>query len=104
MEETLGYEALFSPEQWGQLQTEPWSDPADLDFDDVSPDGECVTPHEVTIYNPPGERAGNETKYEVECDRCGYVGAAENMVKAKAIERLHVAFVATLVDSYEVPS
>lgn len=101
MEETIGYEALFSPEEWDQFQTEPWSDAGtELDFEDISPDGERVTTHEVTIYNPPGELAGNETKFEVECDRCGNVGAAENMIKAQAIERLHSAFVATMVDNF----
>ncbi|MGH2807786.1 MAG: hypothetical protein ACRDKT_10985, partial [Actinomycetota bacterium] len=87
------------PEEWDSLDL--YDD--DLAFSDVAPDGEAVErSHTCTIYDPPGELEGNETSFEVECDRCGTVGAAGTETEAKALARLHEAFVAKLVDKWEV--
>lgn len=59
-------------------------------------------PHAVTINYPPGDYAGNEDRYELECDSCGYIGAVDTLDVAEASARLHEEFVATLVANYEV--
>lgn len=97
MEETIGYEALFSPEEW-----------AGIDFSDDEgsggpPEGGPDAPkHTVTVLYPPGDYVGNETRYELECDVCDHIGAAETLEEAQAIARLHEAFVATLVEKWSV--
>ena len=106
MEETIGYEALFSPEEWDAIQTGDYTnvlEEAELEFGSVSPQGEKAEPsHEVTIYNPPGQYAGNESRFELECERCGEIGTADSDEEAKAVARLHESFVATLVEKFEV--
>ena len=106
MEETIGYEALFSPEEWDAIQTGDYTtilEEAELEFGSVSPQGEKAEPsHEVMIYDPPGQYAGNEDKFEIECELCGTVGTAASEDEANAIARLHTSFVATLVEKFEV--
>ncbi len=92
MEETIGYEALFSSEEWESLDLAQWDGPS----------GPSATQHRVTVWFPPGEAAGNEERYEIECDICQYIGAAESEEEAQAIARLHEAFVATLVEDWSV--
>ena len=87
MEETIGYEALFSAEEW----------------DSLTGNRETVG-HEVTINYPPGELEGNEDSYELDCESCGYIGAVESLQCAEATARLHEEFVAVLVGNYEVPA
>ena len=87
MEETIGYEALFSPEEW----------------DSLTGNREPVG-HEVTINYPPGELEGNENLYELDCDSCGHIGALDTLDCAEASARLHEEFVAVLVTNYEVPA
>ena len=57
--------------------------------------------HEVTIWFPPGEAAGNETKYELECNLCGVIGAVRGRELADVLARLHEKFVSVLVDLRE---
>ncbi|MDP9069305.1 MAG: hypothetical protein M3N53_13305 [Actinomycetota bacterium] len=90
MEETIGYEALFSREEWDSLEL---AEEADGGADDR---------HGVTIWYPPGEFAGNEARHELECKRCGYIGAADGADEAEVMARLHESFVATLVESWSV--
>ncbi len=90
MEETIGYEALFSAEEWESL------DLAD------EPGGGPDEAHRVTVWYPPGEALGNEERYELECDVCDYIGAADTAEEAQAIARLHEGFVATLVEKWSV--
>ncbi len=87
MEETIGYEALFSAEEWAWLTG---------NREDV--------PHGVTINYPPGEFEGNEARYELECDSCGHIGAVDTLECAQAAAKLHEAFVATLVTNFELPA
>ena len=88
MEETIGYEALFSSDEWDAL--EPPDDP------------EGGPGHRVTVWYPPGEVAGNDERHELECERCGYLGATEGLEEAEALARLHESFVATLVENWSV--
>jgi hypothetical protein len=100
VEETIGYEALFSREEWDSLDL---YDGEELEFSDASPNGDAVEgSHACVIYDPPGELAGNETRFEIECDRCGTIGGTDTETEAKAIARLHEAFVATLVETWSV--
>ncbi len=78
MEETIGYEALFSAEEWDDLAD--WDEPDPVDG-----------PHKVTVWYPPGELAGNEERYELDCDVCGHIGAAQSLDEAEAQARLHEA-------------
>ncbi len=87
MEETIGYEALFSAEEWESLTG-----------------NRSGASHAVTINYPPGEFEGNEDSYELDCDSCGYIGAVETLQCAQASARLHEEFVAVLVANYEVPA
>ena len=101
MEETIGYEALFSAEEWDAIRSGDWSDvPAD-DWGS-SKEGEPERNHSVFVANPPGTYEGNEERYELECDVCDYIGAADTSEEAQVIARLHEAFVATLVEKWTV--
>ena len=100
MEETIGYEALFSPEEWDALMSGDWTDVAPDEFPQL--ERREGRKHSVFIANPPGQYEGNEARYELECDVCDYIGAADSSVEAHAIARLHEAFVATLVEKWSV--
>jgi hypothetical protein len=54
--------------------------------------------HSVTVTEPltPGGR------YAIDCACCGEVGTANDLDLADVIKRLHEAFVAMLVDAWEV--
>lgn len=93
MEETIGYEALFSAEEWAEIDPGSWGSP---------PDGDPGTGHTVFVGYPPGQYEGDDERYELECDVCDYIGAAETAEEAQAIARLHEAFVATLVEKWTV--
>jgi hypothetical protein len=107
VEETIGYEAFFSPDEWEAIETGDYSafeEGAELEFSEVAPDGtRAQSSHGVTIYYPPGQYAGNEHAYEIECEACGDVGVADTLEQAQAIARLHEEFVAVVVDATEVP-
>lgn len=99
MEETIGYEALFSADEWDSIMSGEWSGPDDWG----SPkEGTSETKHSVFVANPPGTYEGNEERFELECDVCDYIGAADSSEEAHAIARLHEAFVATLVEKWSV--
>ena len=98
MEETIGYEAFFSPEEWDAIDMGGWSDGPD----DGSPKGRPGSKHTVFIGYPPGQYQGDEERYELECDVCDYIGAADTFEEARALVRLHKEFVATLVDNWSV--
>lgn len=98
MEETIGYEALFSPEEWDSIMSGEWAPPDDWD----SPKEAESRKHSVFVGNPPGQFEGNEERFELECDVCDYIGAADTSEEAQAIARLHEAFVATLVEKWSV--
>ncbi|MDP9067876.1 MAG: hypothetical protein M3N53_05960 [Actinomycetota bacterium] len=91
MEETIGYEALFSAEEWASLDLFEWEDP------DPEP-----PKHRVTIWYPPGEAVGNERKYELECESCGLIAATESKDEADLVARLHEVVGARRIDTLEV--
>ncbi|MBA2312952.1 MAG: hypothetical protein H0V97_09170 [Actinobacteria bacterium] len=98
MEETIGYEALFSSREWNAMLTDDWSlldDEADLEFSGSSCGEEDEVAHQVRAYQ-------RGTAFEAECEACGRIGAADSIEQAEAIARLHEAFVATLVESWSV--
>ena len=82
MEETIGYEALFSHEEWDALE-------------DWEPDRD--QPHKVTVWYPPGESEGNDDRYEVECDVCGHISAEDSFFEADKLAVLHEILRATPV-------
>ena len=59
--------------------------------------------HDVTIYDPPGEYAGNEDCYELECERCGDVGATYTLQEARAAATLHRSLGASIVGCFHTP-
>lgn len=75
MEETIGYEALFSPDEWDSLD---------------------VPKHTVTIWYPPGESDVTESTYELECDICKLIGATDTLQEAETMAHLHEALKATV--------
>lgn len=95
MEDTIGYEAYFSTDEWDAMDVGDWEelDVEDLDFEDVGPDGERDEEalHTATIYDASGPVVGEEAGFEIECERCGKVGTAEDRSQAEAIARLHEA-------------
>ncbi len=90
MEETIGYEALFSSEEWNLLDTVDWEPEGD---GPEGPDPDAV--HTTALYEV-------KEGFEIECELCGTVGTANGEIEAQAIARLHEAFVATLVKTFEV--
>jgi hypothetical protein len=79
IEDVASYEDLFSFEEWQALTG---NRPPVL--------------HTVTINYPPGDYAGNENRYELDCEACGLIGAVDTLECAKAAAKLHEAFVATI--------
>jgi hypothetical protein len=61
------------------------------DLEDVMPLAETRRQHEVAVCPPPGEYAGNEDRWELDCDVCGYIGAADSEEEAWAIAESHSA-------------
>jgi hypothetical protein len=59
--------------------------------------------HLTVIAYPPGERAGNNHAYELECETCGHVGCADTLEQAQTIRRMHEELEALLVDTWKVP-
>ena len=95
MEETLGYDSLFSPEEWDAIERGEWGG--------LDPDGEpSGLPHVARVFAPPGQYAGNEGRFEVECDSCGDVGAEDTEEDADALALLHEVLGAVVVASQEV--
>jgi hypothetical protein len=115
VEGTIGYEALFSSEEWDSLDlpdetfldnlTDFSSGAATSGSGCAAPNGavpEGSSKHVVTIYNPPGQYEGNEARHELECERCDYIGAAESRDEADGIARLHEEFVAPLLEKWGI--
>jgi hypothetical protein len=71
---------------------------------DTAPEESFRRNHQVTTWFPPGEAAGNETKYELECTICGVIGATKGKELADVLARLHENFVSVLVDLRESQS
>ena len=104
MEETIGYEALLERDHWAAVLSGDWSDVPIQDWGQGGdePTEVGAAKHVVTICDPPGQFEGNEDRFELECDVCDYLGAADTMEEGEALARLHEAFVATLVEQWSV--
>jgi hypothetical protein len=87
VEETIGYEDLFSEEDFDSIEVGSWTE---------------SLPHSVTVMEPPGDYAGNEARYELECDVCTYVGSADDLEQARALAVLHEHFAAVPVQDWSV--
>jgi hypothetical protein len=81
VEETIGYEALFSSEEWDALE-------------DWEPDPN--QPHKITVYK------GNDDRYEVDCDACGHISAEDSPFEAEKLAVLHEILRARPVESKSV--
>ena len=91
MEETLGYDSLFSPEEWDAIERADWSA---FPVDELG----LEPKHVARVFGPPGQYADNEGRFEIECDVCGDVGAGGTQDEADAIALLHEAFGAVIVE------
>lgn len=86
MEETIGYEALFSSDEWDSLDIAEW-DPIGDGPEGPDPDAE----HTTNLY-PVAEGV------EVECELCGSVGTFGTEAQARVVALLHEEVAATLVE------
>ena len=91
MEETIGYEALFSAEEWDGIRSGEWSGPDDWGS---SKEGE-PTKHRVSVTVV-------ADGYELDCDGCDFCDHVSDVTEADGLKRLHEAFVATLVEKWTV--
>ena len=115
MEETIGYEAFFSADEWDSLNLREW------DGDGFNPDGSPsgvtrngdgrAAPSQAVASEGSSEHkvscthrvSGDEpSTYLLECEVCEVIGSADMLEEAQAIARLHESFVATLVESWSV--
>jgi hypothetical protein len=92
VEETIGYESLFSAEDWSSLQNDEWA-LADEDFELQAADPD--TKHEVRIYE-------TKTGFDVECELCGSVGSADDESMAQVLGRFHETLQAMVVQAMVV--
>ena len=91
MEETIGYEALFSAEEWDALMSGDWTDVPPDDF----PERKEGVPHRVTVMVV-------DDGYELTCDSCDLYEHFSDVIDADNLRRLHEAFVATPVKNWSV--
>lgn len=91
MEETIGYEALFSAEEWDAIGSGEWSGPDDWG----SPKEEEPVKHSVSVEVV-------DDGYELSCDACDFYDHVSDVTEADALKRLHEAFIATLVEKWTV--
>lgn len=52
------------------------------DFEHPTQIDEPRRPHEVAVCAPPGEYDGNEDRWELDCDVCGYTGSGATEAEA----------------------
>jgi len=93
VEETIGYEALFSPEEWDAIVSGDWTDIADGDWGS-SREGEPVT-HKVSV-------AVVHDGYELTCGACEFCDHVSDVTEADNLKRLHEEFIAVVVDRRSV--
>ncbi len=98
LEDVASYREFFTAEEWDEMEASGWVLKEGWDDPSTRPQQS----HRVFIGFPPGEHEGNQDRFELECDVCGHVGAAETIDEAQAIARLHEAFVARLVENWSV--
>ena len=116
MEETIGYEAFFSADEWDSLNLGKWTDHDGSD-PDRSPSGVTrngdgrAAPSQAVASEGTSEHKvscthrvwGDEpSTYLLECEVCEVIGSADTLEEAQSIARLHESFVATLVESWSV--
>ena len=100
MEETIGYEALFSAEEWDAIRVRR-SGPVRT-IGALRRRRIAASSTACTIDDPPGQlrRQRGPLRARVRSSAT-YIGAADTEPRAQAIARLHEAFVATLVEKLE---
>lgn len=81
MEGTIGYEALFSSEEWESL-----------DIVDLEPDGGGDVKHTVTVM-------AVDDGYELGCDQGDFFDHVSDVRCAANLKRLHEEFEAVVVES-----
>ena len=86
MEETIGYEALFSSEEWDSLDIAEW-EPIGDGPEGPDPDAE----HTTNLY-------AVAEGVEVECELCGSVGTFDTETQARVVALLHEEVAATMVE------
>ncbi len=59
------------------------------------------TKHTSRAFDPPGQHEGDEERFDVDGDLCGWIAAAATVEQALAL--LHGQFVAVLVANSEIP-
>jgi hypothetical protein len=59
-------------------------------------------PHRCRVVERPDQHERAHERFEVECDLCGWVTAADTLEEGDAIARLHEQFVAVLVDRWGI--
>ena len=97
MEETIGYEALFTSEEWDAIQSNTYYDvmaeEAELEFGSVSPQGDPIgTKHDVNTYK-------TDRGYEIECELCGNVGLADDEALAQVLTNFHETLQAMVTEA-----
>lgn len=99
LESVASYRDFFSDEKWPATDC---PDDSERHSSDLPSGGDGGHAHEVDVCYPPGQYEGNEERYELECNVCDYIGAADTAEEAQAIARLHEHFVATLVANWQL--
>jgi hypothetical protein len=94
VEETIGYEALFSPEGWDATVTGDWSGVPEEDWGPRPGEGGDVK-HSVSVVIV-------DDGYELTCDSCDLYDHLSDATDADNLKRPHEAFLATLVDRWDV--
>lgn len=61
------------------------------------------TKHTSRVFDPPGQHEGDEERFDVDCDLCGWIAAAAAVEETEALALLHEQFVAVLVANSEIP-
>jgi hypothetical protein len=82
VEETIGYEALFTPEEWDSIDFVDWDPP-----EGGGPDRK----HSVSV-------AVVDDGYELACESCDFFEHTSDVTEADNLKRLHEEFVATVVE------
>lgn len=59
------------------------------DLERATPLEETRRQHEVAVCPPPGEYAGNEDRWELDCDVCGYIGSGATETEAWEMAARH---------------
>lgn len=120
MEETIGYEALLSTQEWDSLDVAEWTDdfvpdgsssPSGVTLNgsgsaalgqEVASEGSSFEGPSHTVSIRPRELQDGTTEHVLECEVCQEIGTADTYDEAQSIIRLHESFTAELIAKWEV--